>query len=90
MITMGQVTASVTATFVCNVPPGPGHLIITNNDSTSTAFGTSTSLTYTNGFLLEANSSIDVLLYQASPPMKLYAIKSSATGLVGYVVSTSG
>lgn len=101
MLSIGQVSAVGTATtHLCNVPPGPCLVTITNDSaSTGSAYvgitppassGTLSTLATTNGMPIPSGQIATFANYKGSPGASLSVVTSGTfTASVGFLVSSA-
>jgi hypothetical protein len=94
MLTTGQVSASGTASHLCNMPAGPCLVVITNDSaSAGSAYvgltpGTSGSLSATNGIPVPAGQSLPLVGYPGSAGGSISVVAAS-TATVGFAISSA-
>jgi hypothetical protein len=87
----GQVTAGTAVATLCQMPPGPCMLVVSNPSSVTVYFGPGgTALTTGNGFPVPSGQSAAWAGYQGDKGAALSVIAASGTAnSVGFLISSA-
>ena len=95
MITSGQAQAGTASGLLCNIPPGPCTVILSNAGTAATVWAGMTGTvvagqgTASNGFPLPSGVPIAIPVYKGSSGGVLNCVTQSGTASVGWMVSTA-
>lgn len=91
MFVTGQVSAGTASVTLCQMPPGPCMLVVSNPSSVTVYFGPGgTALTAGNGFPVPSGQSATWAGYQGNRGAALSVIAASGTAnAVGFLISSA-